>query len=220
MAATETAPSPGGAPEFPLSGIEPIDRAILLERAQEAVAFERGRAEAAEAARDAAVTELDVLADRLNTVIRAAVTAELAEARAQIGHLSSALAGDNEGVRLWMSDCARFVDKHLQHAAEVSLKLGKVRELAESWTEADGRGEPTREMKTEAECGRQVLAVIAAGTQADADEVNDGKPVRWITDPAPGGMVCAVSDPSRPDGICGIPVESEPCGKHGEAGPS
>lgn len=41
-----------------------------------------------------------------------------------------------------------------------------------------------------------------------------GRPVRWITDPAPGGYVCGVADPDGPDGVCGMPVESEPCPVH------
>lgn len=35
-------------------------------------------------------------------------------------------------------------------------------------------------------------------------------PMRWDGDVEPGGYVCAVDD-------CGLPVESEPCGKHGGA---
>lgn len=36
----------------------------------------------------------------------------------------------------------------------------------------------------------------------------------WSSACAPGGYVCAVPDPDRPDGICGMPVESEPCAEH------
>ena len=51
----------------------------------------------------------------------------------------------------------------------LSLKLGRVRELAESWTgnEGDGWGPPTSEMRTEADCGREILAII--GTPGDGD---------------------------------------------------
>jgi transcriptional regulator with XRE-family HTH domain len=59
--------------------------------------------------------------------------ADLAEARAQIAHLSAALAGDNEGVRLWMLDCARLVSKHRDHATEVSLRLARIREGAKAF---------------------------------------------------------------------------------------
>ncbi len=33
----------------------------------------------------------------------------------------------------------------------------------------------------------------------------------WVDDPAPGGYVCGKPDSARPSGVCGMPVESEPC---------
>lgn len=39
----------------------------------------------------------------------------------------------------------------------------------------------------------------------------------WIPEPLPGGWVCSMPDPGRPDGICGMPVESEPCPEHHNA---
>lgn len=39
-------------------------------------------------------------------------------------------------------------------------------------------------------------------------------PEVWSDACAPGGYVCAVPDPDRPDGICGMPVEDEPCAAH------
>lgn len=39
-------------------------------------------------------------------------------------------------------------------------------------------------------------------------------PTVWSDAVAPGGMVCAVPMADRPDGICGMPVESEPCTVH------
>jgi hypothetical protein len=36
----------------------------------------------------------------------------------------------------------------------------------------------------------------------------------WSGACAPGGWVCAWPDPNGPDGICGTPVESEPCTEH------
>jgi hypothetical protein len=44
--------------------------------------------------------------------------------------------------------------------ADREAKLRRVRELAESWTEADGWGELTREMRIEADRGREILAII------------------------------------------------------------
>lgn len=44
---------------------------------------------------------------------------------------------------------------------------------------------------------------------------NAGRPVRWDTAVPPGGWVCAVPAAGRnPEGICGMPVESEPCPEH------
>jgi hypothetical protein len=63
------------------------------------------------------------------------------------------------------------------------------------------------------------LAIDAQEPQP-APELNGGNPVQWSDACAPGGMVCAVPSPSRPDGICGMPVESEPCGEpHAADGP-
>jgi hypothetical protein len=39
----------------------------------------------------------------------------------------------------------------------------------------------------------------------------------WDASCAPGGYVCGTPDPTRPDGICGMPVESEPCPDHAPA---
>jgi hypothetical protein len=38
----------------------------------------------------------------------------------------------------------------------------------------------------------------------------------WSDAIPPGGYVCAVPQPGNPDGICGYPVESEPCPIHGD----
>lgn len=50
------------------------------------------------------------------------------------------------------------------------------------------------------------------------EEIEDAltrSPYVWIDDPEPGGTVCGHSVPAAPDGICGQPVESEPCTEHG-----
>lgn len=36
----------------------------------------------------------------------------------------------------------------------------------------------------------------------------------WSSACVPGGWVCGAIDPQRPDGVCGMPVESEPCPEH------
>lgn len=48
-------------------------------------------------------------------------------------------------------------------------------------------------------------------------DLNNGLPVFWLDAIPPGGYVCGVPEPNRIDGVCGVPVESEPCFVH--AGP-
>lgn len=48
---------------------------------------------------------------------------------------------------------------------------------------------------------------------------DDRTPMVWVPDIPPGGWVCAVADPDGPDGLCGEPVESEPCPLHAAPGP-
>ena len=45
-------------------------------------------------------------------------------------------------------------------------------------------------------------------------DLNNGRPAIWSAAVPPGGMVCAAPDRLQPDGICGRPVESEPCDRH------
>lgn len=41
-----------------------------------------------------------------------------------------------------------------------------------------------------------------------------GRRERWVIIDTVGGWVCAEPDPGQPDGLCGMPVESEPCDIH------
>lgn len=41
-----------------------------------------------------------------------------------------------------------------------------------------------------------------------------GGPVKWVVISGVGGYVCAAPESSRTGGICGMPVESEPCPTH------
>lgn len=59
-----------------------------------------------------------------------------------------------------------------------------------------------------------IASMRAALDEADAKET---APEVWSDAVAPGGYVCAAPDPTRPDGICGMPVEDEPCSEHTEA---
>jgi len=44
-------------------------------------------------------------------------------------HAAAALAGDNEGVRLWMLDCGELVERHRARAAAAEAQLAEVREV-------------------------------------------------------------------------------------------
>ena len=65
---------------------------------------------------------------------------------------------------------------------------------------------------------RGLPGAVPAVTRTAAGDLDNGLPVAWSNAVFPGGYVCAVPDSGTPDGICGVPVESEPCGQHGEAG--
>lgn len=45
-------------------------------------------------------------------------------------------------------------------------------------------------------------------------EIIDGRREMWLIICGVGGYVCAEPDPRHPDGVCGMPVESEPCSIH------
>lgn len=45
-------------------------------------------------------------------------------------------------------------------------------------------------------------------------DVIDGRRKAWQAINEVGGWVCAEPDQARPDGMCGMPVESEPCNIH------
>lgn len=66
----------------------------------------------------------------------------------------------------------------------------------------------------DAEIGASLRETLSAGVVIGPPELNNGRPSVWSAACAPGGMVCAVPDATRPDGICGNPVESEPCNRH------
>jgi hypothetical protein len=59
---------------------------------------------------------------------QAAAGAELAALRTELGHAKSALAGDNEGVRLWMLDCGEMVTQHRKRAERAEAKLARSEE--------------------------------------------------------------------------------------------
>lgn len=61
----------------------------------------------------------------------AAIGTEFDRMHAAMEHAVSAAMGSHGGVRLWMLDCGHLVQKHREHAAEASIRLGEQRERAE-----------------------------------------------------------------------------------------
>jgi hypothetical protein len=49
---------------------------------------------------------------------------------------------------------------------------------------------------------------------SDQVRLVDGRLELWLPFPLPGGWVCGEPDDSTEDGMCGYPVESEPCPVH------
>lgn len=64
----------------------------------------------------------------------------------------------------------------------------------------------------------ELASTLAATVENFADYVEDHAntfpPTMWSEAVWPGGQVCAAPKPGWPDGICGMPVESEPCPEH------
>jgi excisionase family DNA binding protein len=120
--------------------------------------------------------------------------------------------GEREACGLLLKQAQEAIAFERERAEAAETLLAHVRELAESWTQIDdGQGPPTKEMLLEAGCGRAVLDLLNGG-----HPLNGPHPAVWSGACLPGGMVCAVPNPSLPDGICGNPVESEPCRLHEE----
>ena len=64
---------------------------------------------------------------------------------------------------------------------------------------------------------RRILTILDRRDVPDPDMPdprNLWRPSRWDRSVPPGGLVCAVPRPDRADGICGTPIESEPCTDH------
>ncbi|MEU7980513.1 hypothetical protein AB0B63_18515 [Micromonospora sp. NPDC049081] len=93
-----------------------------------------------------------------------------------------------------------------------SYILGVSRDVWRCWLSGHRRGEPVGF----GFCGKCVPWPCCGSSR---EEHNTGCPegdLAVVFDPSvpPGGFVCAVPDGTRPDGICGMPVESEPCSEH------
>lgn len=86
--------------------------------------------------------------------------------------------------------------------------------FADGW---DGRESGTEWLERTDPANAAASGAAPAGRGQAGGEINGDLPARWVFVPGIGeigGWVCAVPDPGRPDGICGNPVESEPCGQH------
>lgn len=156
---------------------------------------------------------LGLLAERWQQALAAAVgrmegaERERDEAKAELAALENRLAAAiAESVR---------VERGRAEAAEE--RLGLIQEhCAGVAAETTGHtGIPCRPEDVRVSAG-SILAIIANGSLFEAEEFNSGKPVRWSDACPPGGMVCAVPNHRSADGICGMPVESEPCTEHEE----
>ncbi|MFI6228577.1 hypothetical protein ACIBCR_14850 [Micromonospora echinospora] len=90
--------------------------------------------------------------------------------------------------------------------------LGVSRDTWRCWFSGHRRGEPVGA----GFCGKCVpWPCCGAISEAHAEKCPEADlPVTFDASVPPGGFVCAVPVPDRPDGICGMPVESEPCSDH------
>ena len=177
----------GAAPSEPGGG-GACDHAPLLAKAQECLAFERERADAAEKANAELRPVRDADTMRL-------VAAERERIR-DLADRSGAVCTGREGTSFYFSALLSDPDPREPDVNDLIAE-----EAAQARDELDGRLRET----------------LSAGVAAGPPDLNNGRPSVWSGACAPGGMVCAVPDPSALDGICGMPVETEPCNRHGES---
>jgi hypothetical protein len=68
---------------------------------------------------------LNAIAPLIRADERERTGAEVTRLTAELEHARSALAGDSEGARLWMLDCASLADRHRARADEAEAKLAR-----------------------------------------------------------------------------------------------
>jgi hypothetical protein len=72
--------------------------------------------------------------------------------------------------------------------------------------------------KIRADCGTRVrpraLESLPPHGCVERQRARQDALVTWVVMDEVGGYVCAVPDPSRTGGVCGMPVESEACPTH------
>ena len=67
---------------------------------------------------------------RIGSAVAARAVADIA---ARLEHAEAALAGDNEGVRLWMLDCGELVAKHRDRADSADARLAEIRQVIKTY---------------------------------------------------------------------------------------
>ncbi|GAA4155064.1 NUDIX domain-containing protein [Actinomadura keratinilytica] len=116
----------------------------------------------------------------------------------------------------WMVTVLCTVDLGVLKGEEFPQVAGGDDAARAAWVHADTY-EALADHLADAYGGRVFTAHVAMLQQHLAD--GDPGPQVWTADPAPGGWVCGVPAPGTELGVCGYPVESEPCPHHsaGEA---
>jgi len=151
---------------------------------------------------------------------------DLQAARAENAELRAKVARSESGITWGTSclPCSAVLDSCIAETfrregaegklAEAVLMLGEIRETVTNFLGQYGASKIPM-FKVGQDLANSVLTILNGGVRDDG--LNNGRPALWSDACPPGEMVCAVPDPARPDGICGSPVESEPCGNHKEA---
>lgn len=83
-------------------------------------------------------------------------------------HLKAALAGDNEGVRLWMLDCGSLVQKHRERAERAEAKLAAIRQPVGNFLAEYGTSEiPV--FKVGQDLANSILRILDAEAERDGN---------------------------------------------------
>lgn len=96
--------------------------------------------------------------------------------------------------------------------ADVAFKAGNAQGYREGRLEGARDRDQLREQL--AEVNDTLDATMLRFEEYVEDHAGTYPPTMWSDAVPPGGQVCAAPMPDRPDGICGMPVESEPCQEH------
>jgi hypothetical protein len=154
-----------------------------------------------------------------------------------VPNAATGIAADNEALRRQLHESSRHLDEANTALIEVADQLSEAHAEAtaarqerdvyqrvaaiacEERDKAQAEADRLRPLEAEAQQAHATATRFrderdAAREQFRAIELNNGQPVVFSAAVAPGGWVCAVTADGNPDGICGTPVESEPCPDH------